>query len=71
MWFGWAMWSKSLKHHLKWHIFPRNSVLGPKVPQNGLKLKHKSNKCYGAKAKIYMYQISCDLVEPCGQNPLK
>ena len=40
---------KILKKSLKMtHFLPRKSVLGPKVPQNGLKLKYKSNKCYGA-----------------------
>ena len=51
------------------HIFlPKKCVLGPKVPQNSHKLNNVSNKSCEECAKVYMYQISSHLVDPCGRN---
>ena len=47
---------------------PRKLVLGPKVPQNGLKWRKVIFKSCQACAKEHMYQISSHLVDPCGRN---
>ena len=49
-------------------FLPRKWVLGSKVPQNGLKLKKVINKYWRALDKVYLVQISINLVKPLGHN---
>ena len=59
---------KKNKTKIRRIFLPKKCVLGTKVPQNSHKLKNASNKSCGECAKVYMYQISSHLVDPCGRN---
>ena len=49
-------------------FWPRKSILCPKVPQNGLKLKKSINKYCEARDKVHLYQFSDYLANNCGHN---